>query len=284
MNEADTNNSLYDIAIIGMVGRFPGADNIEQFWENLCNGIESITFFSDQELLEAGVDPELLNNPHYVKANAIVPDIDCFDAHFFGINPREAAIMDPQQRVFLEYAWHALEAAGYDAQRYEGRIGVYAGSSISTYLLNNLYPNQSDIGRSGVFQVAIGNTKDYLATQVSYRLNLQGPSFTVQTACSTSLVAVHLAYQGLLNRECDMALAGGISLMVPQIEGYLYEPGGIPSPDGHCRPFDAQAQGTISGSGVGLVVLKRLADALRDGDTIYAVIKGSAIGRPGGSH
>jgi len=281
MGNAENINSLYDVAIIGMVGRFPGADDLNQFWENLRNGVESITFFSDEELLEAGVDPDLLSDPNYVKANAIVSGVDRFDARFFGINPREATMMDPQQRVFLEYAELALESAGYDAERYDGRIGMYAGKSRSTYLLNNLYSSQSRVGTAGVFQVAISNDKDFLATQVSYRLNLQGPSFTVQTACSTSLVAVHLACQSLLNRECDMVMVGGISLGVPQIAGYLYQQGGIPSPDGHCRPFDARAQGTVGGNGVGIVVLKRLADALEDGDTIHAVIKGSAINNDG---
>jgi len=281
MGNAENINSLYDVAIIGMVGRFPGADDLNQFWENLRNGVESITFFSDEELLEAGVDPDLLSDPNYVKANAIVSGVDRFDARFFGINPREATMMDPQQRVFLEYAELALEGAGYDAERYDGRIGMYAGKSRSTYLLNNLYSNKSRVGTAGAFQVVISNDRDFLATQVSYRLNLQGPSFTVQTACSTSLVAAHLACQSLLNRECDMVMVGGISLGVPQIAGYLYQQGGIPSPDGHCRPFDARAQGTVGGNGVGIVVLKRLADALEDGDTIHAVIKGSAINNDG---
>ncbi len=281
MSDVENIVSIYDIAIVGMVGRFPGADDLAQFWKNLCDGVESITFFSDEELTRAGVDAKLLSNPDYVKANAIVSDIDCFDTRFFGVNPREAAMMDPQQRLFLEYAWRVLESAGYDAERYAGRISVYAGASLSTYLLNNLYPNQSDLKQSTLFQVMIGNKNDSLATQVSYKLNLRGPSLTVQTACSTSLVAIHLACQGLLNRECDMALAGGVSLTIPQITGYLYEQGGISSPDGHCRPFDARAQGTVNGNGVGIVVLKRLADALEDRDTIYAVIKGSAINNDG---
>jgi len=270
-----------DVAIIGMAARFPGADDLDQFWKNLQGGVESITFFSEDELLDANVPPELLNNTNYVKARAIISDIECFDARFFGLSPREAEVMDPQERVFLEYARHALENAGYDAERYDGRVGVYAGTSLSTYLLNNLYPRRRDIEQGGQFQVVISTDKDFLATRVSYRLNLQGPSFTVQTACSTSLVAVHLACQGLLTRECDMALVGGVSLTVPQTTGYLYEEGGILSPDGHCRPFDARAQGLVGGNGVGIVVLKRLADALEDGDTVHAVIKGSAINNDG---
>src|SRR3972149_2301690 len=206
MSDVENIASIYDIAIVGIGGRFPGADDLDQFWKNLCDGVESITFFSDEELTRAGVDAKLLSNPDYVKANAIVSDIDCFDTRFFGINPREAAMMDPQQRLFLEYAWRVLESAGYDAERYAGRISVYAGASISTYLLNNLYPNQSDLKQSTLFQVMIGNKNDSLATQVSYKLNLRGPSLTVQTACSTSLVAIHLACQGVLHRECDMAL------------------------------------------------------------------------------
>ncbi|HSD82298.1 MAG TPA: amino acid adenylation domain-containing protein, partial [Anaerolineae bacterium] len=271
----------HDIAIIGMAGRFPGADDLDQFWNNLCQGVENVKFFSDEELLASGIDPDLLSNPNYVKASATLSDIDRFDARFFGINPREAEVMDPQERLFLEYVWHALEHAGYDPQRYNGRIGVYAGQTFSSYLLNNLYSNQGRIDAPSIFQALVSNNTDYLATQAAYRLNLKGPAFSVQTACSTSLVAVHVACQALINGECDMALAGGISLRVPHTAGYLYEQGSILSPDGHCRPFDAGAQGTVIGSGVGVVVLKSLAAALEDGDIIHAVIKGSAINNDG---
>ena len=270
-----------NIAIIGMAGRFPGARNIDEFWQNLRDGVESISFFTDQEVEAAGVDPALLQNPHYVKAGGVLEDVELFDASFFGFNPREAEIMDPQHRVFLECAWEALENAGYDPESYEGLIGVYAGMSMNTYLLFNLLSNRHVIASVHSDQLAIGNGRDYLPTRVSYKLNLRGPSVNIQTACSTSLVAVHLACQGLLSYECDMALAGGVSIDIPQKRGYLYLEGGIGSPDGHCRAFDAKARGTVGGNGVGIVVLKRLADALADGDTIYAVIKGSAINNDG---
>ncbi|MGI8503165.1 MAG: type I polyketide synthase, partial [Hassallia sp.] len=267
------------IAIIGLAGRFPGAKNIREFWHNLCNGVESISQFSDEELIAAGVDPSLLNNSNYVKAGAVLEDIDLFDAGFFSFNPKEAEMTDPQHRLFLECAWEALENAGYDSQRCENRIGVYAGASLNNYLPFNL--NRDQIGSADTFQKLIGNDKDFLATRVSYKLNLTGPSITIQTACSTSLVATALACQSLLNYQCDMALAGGASIRVPQKTGYLHQEGGILSPDGHCRAFDAKAQGTIIGNGVGVVLLKRLSDAQADGDRIYAVIKGSAINNDG---
>lgn len=270
-----------EIAIIGLTGRFPGADDVEQFWTNVRDGVESIQVFSDEELLAAGIDPGLLSRADYVKAKPIVSEADRFDAPFFGLNPREAEVMDPQQRVFLECAWQALESAGYDPAQYAGRIGLYAGASLNTYVLNHVYPDWSNVEAVGILQIMISNEKDFLATHTSYKLNLKGPSVTVQTACSTSLVAVHAACQSLLNGECDMALAGGVSLRVPQVEGYLYEPSSIASPDGHCRPFDARARGTVFGNGVGVVVLKRLADALQDGDSIQAVIKGTAVNNDG---
>jgi acyl transferase domain-containing protein len=266
------------IAIVGMNGRFPGADNVANFWQNLRDGVESIRFFSDEELAAAGVEPELLSNHNYVKARAVLDNIGLFDATFFSYNPREAAIMDPQHRIFLECAWQALENAGYDADRYPGRIGVYAGVGLNTYLL---YANRDILESAGRYQAFIANDKDFVPTRVSYKLNLRGPSINIQTACSSSLVAVHLACQSLLQGECDMALAGGVAISVPHNVGYLYEEGGILSPDGHCRAFDAQAAGTIFGSGVGVVVLKRLQDALDDGDTIHAIIKGSATNNDG---
>jgi acyl transferase domain-containing protein len=271
----------YDIAIIGMAGRFPGARNVEEFWRNLRDGVESISFFSDEELLRRGVEPALLGDANYVKAGAVIEDAELFDAAFFNFTPREAEMMDPQHRLFLEHAWQALETAGYEAERYAGRIGVFAGESVNSYLLHNLLPQRELIESVGVFQTLIGNDRDHLATQTAYKLNLKGPCLNIQTACSTSLVVVHLACQSLLNQECDLALAGGVSVGVPQGEGALYQEGGIISPDGHCRAFDARAGGTVKGSGVGVVVLKRLADALADGDCIEAVIKGSAINNDG---
>ncbi|MGF1481431.1 MAG: SDR family NAD(P)-dependent oxidoreductase [Cyanophyceae cyanobacterium] len=281
-----------DIAVIGMACRFPGAATVDQFWQNLCNGIESITFFTNAELAKS-VEQTLLNHPHYVKASPILDDIEFFDAEFFGYSPKEAKLIDPQQRLLLECAWESLEDAGYSPLTYPGAIACYAGAAANTYFLNNVYPNRhyldadSDLqvftlSSTGGFQATVANDKDYLTTRVSYKLNLTGPSVNVQTACSTSLVAVHLASQSLLTGECDMALAGGVSVHVPQV-GYLYQEGTIFSADGHCRAFDANAQGTIFGSGAGMVVLKRLEEAVADGDRIYAVIKGSAINNDGGT-
>src|SRR5436309_1388989 len=278
--ESDHRNGL-EIAIIGMVGRFPGAKNIDEFWQNLQHGVESVSFFSEEELKSSGVASTLLNDHHYVKAGAILNDVELFDAAFFGYNPREAEVMDPQQRLFLECAWEALESAGYDSETYEGLIGVYAGAGMNTYLFN-LYANSAVRESVAGFQAMISNDKDFLSTRVSYKLNLEGPSIVVQTACSTSLVAVHLACQSLLSGECDMALAGGVSLAVPQAAGYWYQEGGILSPDGHCRVFDAKAQGTVPGSGAGIVVLRRLKDALEGGDNVIAIIRGSAINNDGG--
>ena len=270
-----------DIAIVGMAGRFPGAQTVGQFWQNLCDGVESITFFTDAELIDAGIDAELIKHPDYVKAQAILDGIEEFDASFFGFTAREAEFTDPQQRLFLESAWEALEQAGGAVDNYPGKVGVFAGVATSTYLFNNLATNPEQVEMFGAYQTFLGNERDFLTTQVSYKLNLRGPSFAVQTACSTSLVAVHLACQSLLQGESDLALAGGASVKVPSQGGYLYQSGGIQSADGHCRAFDAKAQGTVFGSGVGVVVLKRLQDALADGDTIAAVIKGSAINNDG---
>ena len=268
------------VAIVGMSGRFPGAPNVAAFWENLKDGIESIEFFSDDELITAGVDPELLSHPAYVKAGGVLDGADLFDARYFGLSPREAQAMDPQQRLFLECAVQALEHAGIDPDSFAGPIGVYAGVGVSTYLqLVEAHPEF--VGLVGGLQVLIGTNKDHLTTHVSYRLNLRGPSVVVQTACSTSLVAVCMACQALLDCQCDVALAGGVSIEVPQREGYLYQEGGIESPDGHCRAFDARAQGTVGGNGVGIVVLKRRRDALRDGDVIHAVIRGFAVNNDG---
>lgn len=265
-----------EIAIIGMAGQFPGASNPTQYWQNLRDGVESISFFSEEELREAGVASTLLHRPDYIKAGILLDHAQDFDASFFNITPKDAQIMDPQHRLFLECAWEALESAGYDPKRYKGWIGVYAGVSTNSYLLN-IYKDTQLLNSLDRAQLMIGNDKDFFSTRVSYKLGLKGPSLTIQTACSTSLVAVHTACQALLNGECDMALAGGSSVKNFQKAGYIYHTGGIASPDGHCRAFDAEANGTIAGDGTGIVVLKLLAQALTDGDYIHAVIKGSAI-------
>lgn len=280
-DQLDELTESLDIAIIGMAGRFPGARNIAAFWQNLCDGVESITHFSRAELLAAGTPPALLDLPYFVPAGTELDDIELFDGPFFGYTPRESETIDPQQRFFLECTWEALEHAGYDPARYEKLIGVFGGVSLNTYLFANVFGRHSSGVASDYFQVMMGSDKDFLTTRASYKLGLKGPSVTVQSACSTSLVAVHLACQSLLSYQSDMALAGGASISVPQKQGYLYQEGGVFSPDGHCRTFDAQAGGTVKGNGVGIVVLKRLGDALADGDTIHAVIKGSAINNDG---
>ena len=270
------------IAIVGMAGRFPGARNTEEFWRNLRDGVEAMRPFSDAELLAAGVSADELAQPEYVKSGVVLEDLDMFDAAFFGFSPKDASIMDPQHRVFLECAWEALEDAGHVPESFAGSIGVYAGSGMNSYMIYNLLTNQALVESAGMFLIRqTGNDKDVLATRVSYELNLQGPSINVQTACSTSLVAVHLACQSLLNQECDMALAGGVTIEFPHQHGYLYREGEILSRDGHCRAFDADSSGTVFSSGAGIVVLRRLEDALADHDTIHAVILGSAINNDG---
>ncbi len=269
------------IAVVGMAGRFPDAPNTGQLWKNLCAGLESVKSFTDEQLVSSGVEPNLLEARNYVKAGVVLEGIDLFDAEFFGITPREAELTDPQHRIFLECAWEALEDAGYRQDSRRLVVGVFAGAGPNNYFLNNLVSHQTSMNSLNDLQMMIMIDKDYLATRACYKLNLKGPAFTIQCACSTSLVAVHLACQSLLLGECDMALAGGISLRVPQIKGYSYQEGSILSPDGHCRAFDAAAQGTVIGSGLGIVVLRRLADALRDGDCIRAVIRGSAINNDG---
>ncbi len=277
----EQNNHFYDVAVIGMAGRFPGAHDLDTFWRNLSGGVESISFFTDQELVASGIPPTALQDPHYIKAKGIIDDVDLFDAVFFGYSPREAEVIEPQQRLFLECAWEALENAGCDPKRFPGAISVYAGSNMNHYLLINLLSHLTQSHDLDRAQVLHGNSADFLATRVAYKLNLRGAAVTVQTACSTSLVAVHMAYQSLLSHECDMALAGGISIGLPHKSGYIYQEGGIASPDGHCQAFDAKSKGTLRGDGLGIVVLKRLDDALRDGNTIHAVIKGSAINNDG---
>ena len=270
-----------DIALIGMACRFPGASNPDEFWQLLVNGVEAIDTLSVEELRQAGVDAALIADPHYVRKAPRLADIAGFDAEIFGIPPREAAILDPQHRLFLECAWEALESAGHGPGLPGQAIGVFAGCGMPNYLIANLLPDQSLVQSAGAYALMLANDKDFLATRAAYKLGLTGPACTVQTACSTGLVAVHLACQSLLAGECGMAIAGAVSLRVPQDVGHLYQPGMILSPDGHCRPFDVDAQGTIGGSGVGVVVLRLLADALRDGDPVLAVIKGTAVNNDG---
>ncbi|HET8842328.1 MAG TPA: type I polyketide synthase, partial [Ktedonobacteraceae bacterium] len=269
------------LALIGMSGRFPGADSVEQLWENIAGGIRSIHFFTDEELLASGESPEMLNNPNYVKAGSILAGVDLFDASFFGFTPREMEVMDPQQRLFLECSWEALEMTGYLNGRYNSMVGVFGGSAMSSYLLNSIYNSPDAANSISPFLASLGNDKDSLATRVSYKLNLKGPSVAVQTYCSTSLVAVHMACQSLINYECDIALAGGAAINIPQERGYIYEEGSILSPDGYCRTFDAKAQGSVLTNGVGVVAVKRLREALEDGDYIYAIIRGSATNNDG---
>lgn len=270
-----------EIAIIGMSGVFPGARDTNAFWENLRNGVESIRFYSEEELRNLGVASELVADSNYVKAAAFLDDPDAFDAGFFGISHREAEVTDPQHRVLLQCAWTALEDAAYNPENYFGRIGTFAGATINTYLLLHLAATPGVLNGLDQVQINIANAGDFLATRIAYKLNLKGPAYTIQSACSTSLVAVQVACESLLSEQCDMALAGGVSVNVGFQRGYHYLEGGMTSPDGHCRPFDADAQGTIFGSGAGMVVLKRLEDALADGDHIYAVILGAAVNNDG---
>ncbi|KPA15499.1 polyketide synthase subunit [Candidatus Magnetomorum sp. HK-1] len=275
------NSELDSIAIIGMSLKVPGADNLKQYWHNLKNGIETIKFFTDEELKNEGVKQVDLDNPNYVKAFGQIDDIDKFDANFFFINPREAQIMDPQHRIFLECSWEVLENAGYSAETYDKRIGVFAGAGLNYYLIMNLASNQELIDSIGPWAMVMGNDKDFMPTRASYKLNLKGPSINVSTGCSTSLVAIGMGCQSLLSYQSDMIIAGGISINIPQNQGYWYQEGGVLSPDGHCRAFDAKAQGTVDANGIGLVLLKRYEDALADGDHIYALIKGYAINNDG---
>jgi acyl transferase domain-containing protein/acyl carrier protein len=274
----NTVKTEFDIAIVGMAGRFPGARDLDEFWQNLAGGIESIARLSDSEILESGVPTAWLNNPNYVKAAPVLDEPGHFDAAFFGFSPGEAKTLDPQHRILLELAYEALENASCDPERYLGRIGVFTGSAMNTYFMN---AGLSARFAEDYIPTLIGNDKDFLSTRISYKLNLKGPSVTVQTACSTSMVAVHLARQSLLSEETDMALAGAVSVRVPHHAGYFFDGGGVVSPDGHVRAFDTRANGTVFGSGGGILVLKRLADALADGDTIHAVIKGSAVNNDG---
>jgi len=269
-----------DVAIIGMAGRFPGALTLADYWDNVANGVEAIRFFTDEELLESGVQPTEINNPAYVKAKGYLEGTDLFDAAFFDYTSRDAALMDPQLRLFHECAWTALEHAGYYAEAYPGLIGVFSGASPNLYwqVLSTLSESEEPAGQ---FLTSLLNDKDSLSTQISYKFNLRGPSTNVFTGCSTSLVAIHYAREALLNQQCDMAIAGGITITQPDKAGYVYQEGMLFSVDGHCRPFDEEASGMLFGDGVGIVVLKRLEEALHDGDTIHAILKGSAINNDG---
>ncbi|RKG78387.1 type I polyketide synthase [Corallococcus terminator] len=273
----DADAQGHGVAIIGMACRFPGARTPAEFWDNLARGVESITRFTPEQLREAGESAELLKHPRYVPAAPILDDIDQFDAGFFRFSPAEARVLDPQQRFFMEVSWEALEHAGYVPESFPGTIGVYAGSSTSQYA-SLIRPGSAEAANPFAL---FGNDKDYLTTQLSYRLDLRGPSLGIQTACSTSLVAVHLACQSLLGGECDLALAGAVSISVPHLRGYVHEEGSSVSPEGSCRAFDAKANGTPFGSGLGVVILKRLSEAIEDGDTIHAIIKGSALNNDG---
>ncbi|MDK4740181.1 amino acid adenylation domain-containing protein [Rhizobium sp. CNPSo 3464] len=285
-NQDWDNQDSGGIAIIGMSGRFPGAPSVEALWQLICEGRNAFSQFSPEELEDAFTDEERAQ-PNFVPARPHLRDVELFDADFFGMYPREAALTDPQHRVFLEICWEALEDGGYDPQRYPGMIGVFAGSSMPTYLINNVLGDRAKAEeftsnyQIGCFQHLVGALNDTLATRIAYKFNLRGPAFTLQSACSTSLLAVSQACQNLLTYSCDMALAGGVSITIPQRRGYIYQEGGMASPDGTCRPFDANAAGTVFASGAGVVLLKRQEDALRDGDHIYAVIRGYGVNNDG---
>jgi phthiocerol/phenolphthiocerol synthesis type-I polyketide synthase E len=268
------------VAVIGMSGRFPGAANVQEFWRLLSDGVEAISFFTAEQLAAAGVDPREFTQPGYVAARGVLDHADLFDAEFFGVNRREAEVLNPQHRVFLECCWEAFESAGYNPENSPLSIGVFAGASTNDYAERAV--SDPALKQSvNSYQNMISNERDFLATRVSYKFNLRGPGINVQSACSTSLVAIHMACQAISTWQCDMALAGGVCIRLPQVSGHLYQEGGINSPDGHCRPFDADARGVVSGNGAGVVLLRRLEDALEAGDPILAVIRGSAVNNDG---
>lgn len=269
------NTTGFEIAVIGMSGRFPGSDNIEEFWTNLKNGVEAISFFKNEELIH--YSPEIYNNPNYVKAKGVIEDIEYFDADFFECTPREAEIMDPQLRLLYECTWEALEDSGYSSQGYKGLIGAYIGAAVNLGWIINVFNYKHSAGMNEM----LVNGSEFFSTRLAYKFDLKGPCLTIQTACSSSLVAIHMACQGLISGECNMALAGGVRITYPAKKGYMYEEGSIMSKDGHCRAFDVEASGTVGGDGSGIVLLKRLEDAIADRDHIYAVIKGSAINNDG---
>jgi len=281
LSRARKRSTTQDVAIIGMAGRFPGADNIEAFWQNLIDGRESIRFFSQQELAEAGIAPSVYSQKNYVPAHGSLGDIESFDAEFFGMSPSWAQLIDPQHRVLMQVIWHALEHAGYAKHRTDRSVGVFVGCGQNDYLIQKILPFLAANPDASEYSAILGNERDFIATRISYAMDLTGPSLTIQTACSTSLVAVHTACRSVLDGDCDVAIAGGVSLQIPQVSGHIYKQGMINSPDGHCRAFDAQAEGTVWGSGAGAVILKPLDRAIEDQDTIYAVIKGTAINNDG---
>jgi len=283
MSNIESILSQEEIAIVGMAGRFPCAKNIDEFWQNLCNGVVSIKPFTLAQLKASGVDKATIENPSFVNSGAFVEDADCFDATFFGFSPLDAEIMDPQHRLFLECAWEAIENAGYNSEKFNGPIGVFGGVSPNTYFQNILMTRPDLLKKVGPQLMRLSNEKDNAVTRVSFKLNLKGPSISVQTNCSSSGVALHLSCQSVLSGECDMALVGGARIEAPLHAGYWYEEGGILSPDGHCKVFDAEARGTVFGNGVAMIVIKRLSDAIRDGDSIQAVIKAAAINNDGSS-
>jgi 3-oxoacyl-(acyl-carrier-protein) synthase len=269
------------VAVVGFAGRFPGAMNVDELWRNLLEGRDTVTRFTP-ETLDPSIDAALRNDPAYVPARGVLRDVECFDAPFFGVNPKEAELTDPQQRLFLEAAWEALESAATVPSGYPGRIGVFAGMYNATYFQKHVQTRPDLIEKVGAFQVMVANEKDYIATRVAHRLNLTGPALSTHTACSTSLVTVCQAFDALRGHQCDVALAGGASVVCPPRSGYLYQEGAMLSPDGVTRTFDAQANGTVFSDGVAVVVLKRLSDALRDGNTVYAVLLGAAVNNDGG--
>ncbi|TDP95217.1 beta-ketoacyl synthase N-terminal-like domain-containing protein [Labedaea rhizosphaerae] len=269
-----------EIAVIGIAARVPGAPDAAAFWRNLLDGVDSIRDYTADELRAAGVPESLLSHPDYVRSAGHLDDLDRFDAEFFGYPPEEAALIDPQHRLFLQTAWTVLEDGGYDVTRCDGSVGVFAGAAANQYLLRHLLPGRhSPLGPDG--RLAPGHTPDYLPARVSYKLGLTGPSVAVQTACSSSLVAVALAAQALQDFRCDLAIAGGVAVTATTPSGYLATEAGVLSRDGRCRSFDADASGSAPAGGAGAVLLKRLADAQEDGDHVYAVLRGWAVTNEG---
>ena len=283
MSIQNEENNLGKIAIIGMAINFPGAKNTETFWSNLSNGVESVKFFQDDELRKMGINKALIENRKFVVADAVLDDIDMFDAGFFDYSAREAEIMDPQHRLFLESAWEAMDASGYNSEQYEGCVAVYCGANLSGYMIRNIYSNSDLVEKLGSFKIMLACGQDFLATKVSFKMNYKGPSVNVNTLCSSSAVAVHYACQALNGYDCDIAIAGGVSLQVSIEDSLFYQEGGIGSSDGHCHAYDSRASGTVSGSGAAVLVLKRLEDAIADGDNISAVILGTGINNDGAS-
>lgn len=281
MNQTESNKNLECIAIVGIAVRMPGAQDVRQFWENLKTGKESISLFSKDEMLEAGVSAEMIDLPNYIAAKGILEGVELFDANFFGIAPREAELMDPQHRVLMECAWAAMEDAGYVPAQYPGRIAVFTSAGMNTYLPVNLMSNPDLLEQVGGFELSIYNDKDFVPTRIAYSMNIKGPAIDIGTACSSSLVSTHLACQHLLTYQSDMALVGGVTIHLPQKVGHLHEAGSAYSPDRHCRPFDSTQSGLIDGNGAAVIIVKRLEDALNDGDKIHALIRGSAINNDG---